>query len=237
MANKTDKQIIKSSKNKNKHLLKDKVNPKTKFSNKVFKANDIKQCYDGNLRWVCKCDLKSHPIILFTICKIFIIASFVSSILFLIFGKNANNHILTAFLIFVCSSVISCAILFFVYYFIYAKLKKYYCTFYEMDNKTLRQYIANKTADFEQLENLINNIGKTDEKFNAFSKLHRLAKRKIFCKFSDIKKITVYEEDYMLEVITKDWKRLQIYSSLNDIKFIYNHLINHCNKNITVCYK
>lgn len=232
-----DNKPIKHFEHKNKHLLKDDINNKPVKVNKAIKSNNIKQCYDGNLRWVCECDLKSHPIILFTICKIFIVASFVSSILFLIFGKNAMNHILTAFLIFVCSSLLSCAISFFVYYFIYAKLKKYYCTFYEMDNKTLRQYISNKTDDFEKIKNLINNIGKTDEKFNAFSKLHGLAKRKIFCKFSDIKKIAVYEEDYMLELHTKDWKKIQIYSSLSDIKFIYNHVIKHCNKNITVCYK
>lgn len=231
MDNKSDKQVVENLNPRNKHLIKGQN--KLQKANKIFKATEIKKCYDGTLRWVCKCDLKVHPIALILICKIFVLASFISGLLFFIIYKN----FLQSFLVFIIMSVISCGVSVLIYYFVYAKLKKNYCNFYEMDSKTIRQYISKRNTDFEQIENLINKIGKTEEKFNVFSKLHRFSKHRIFCKFSDIKKIIVYERDLMLEIRTKDLKKLQVYASVKDIKFVYNHIISRCNKNLKIFYK
>lgn len=214
---------------KNKHLIK---GQKPQKNNKIFKATNIKPCYDGNMRWVCKCDLKLHPIALFIICKIFILASFISGLLFFILNKDY----LLSLLIFVVCSIASCGVLLLFYYFVYAKIKKYYCNFYEMDSNTIRQYISRQHNSFDETEDLINKIGKTEESFNVFSKLHRLYKHKLFCKFSSIKKLTVYEKDFMLEIKTKDCKKLQIYANSKDIKFIYKCIMSKTNKGIRVLY-
>lgn len=205
--------------------------------------SEIRQGTDGTYRWMVEINLLKDTTIIFTVCKILLLACLVPltlTIFLAVVEGNLMKNWLPLLELFGLAVGIVMAVTFIGYYLVFIPIQgTRYPVVFEMDRKGIRHIQMPKSQDKTQVISWLGIMAGllAGNPTVVGSNLLAAARKQFYTPFKKVKKIEVDRQKKIIKLVDSDMGRNLIYSSGEAFQMVQEYIINHCSKDVRVKYK